>query len=205
MICFNLLVLHSMFLFVLGFFYRWGTVTSNALMSFFKCRFMIKKVTYMNIRTKISSKSVHAGLALFNAVIFYTVFIFLQSTFTMAFYCFLFKYIFFFKLTWSLWNTPPPTKQTPPPASFFTLTLHSDVYNTSLVWRRVCLSNSGRQLGRWIVHIIVKCTSGSAASNTHVAAVEKKECTCQTVFMFVSLDFIEICVSSVFQGKIKMD
>lgn len=173
-------------------------MTSNALMSFFKSRFMIKQVTYMNIRTKISSKSVHAGLALFNAVIFYIVFIFLQSTFTMAFYCF-FIYIFFQA---HLIPVEHPLKQTPPPPPpFFTLTLHSDVYNTSLVWRRVCLSDSGRRLGRWIVHIIVKCTSGFAASNTHVAAVEERNVLVKLfscLFHWVLLKFV---FPQCFRGK----
>lgn len=54
--------------------------------------------------------------------------------------------IFFFQA--HLIPVEHPLKQTPPPPPFFTLTLHSDVYNTSLVWRRVCLSDSGRRLGR---------------------------------------------------------
>lgn len=97
----------------------------------------------------------------------------------------------------------PSLKQTPPPPSppFFTLTLHSDVYNTSLVWRRVCLSDSGRRPGRWIVHMIVKCTSGSAASNTHVAAVEERNVLVKLfscLFHWVLLKFV---LPQCFRGK----
>lgn len=104
-----------------------------------------------------------------------------------------FLYIFF-SSSLDPCGTPLASKQTPPPPpSFFTLTLHIDVYNTSLVWRCVCLSDSGRRLGRWIVHIIVKCTSGSAASNTHVAAIEERNVLVKLfscLFHWVLLKFV---------------
>lgn len=49
---------------------------------------------------------------------------------------------------------------------------------------KACVSNRDATLGRWIVRVIAKCTSGSTALNTRCNHWGK-ECTCQTVFFHV--------------------
>lgn len=77
MICFNLLVLHSMFVLQMEFLIAFSFVKSSFLEHHMSFHIFLNAVLWLNKKhiwiswTDISNKSIHAGLALFSAVIFF--------------------------------------------------------------------------------------------------------------------------------------
>lgn len=113
MICFNLLVLHSMFLFWVFFisFYRWGTVTSNALMSFFLNADLWLSKSHIWISGLRLAVNQYMQVWHYSMQLSFILFLFFYNPHSQWLFIVFFIYIFF-ELTWSLWNTPPQTNTT---------------------------------------------------------------------------------------------
>lgn len=155
MICFNLLVLHSMFLFWIffSFFFLTNEEQWHQMLSclFLNADLWLSKshiwISGLRLAVKQYMQVWHYSMQLS-----FILFLFFYSPHSQ--WLFIVFFYIFFSSSLDPCGTPPSQANTTT-TIIFTLTLHSDVYNTSLIWRRVCLSDSGRQLGRWIVHIIV--------------------------------------------------
>lgn len=112
-----------------------GTMTSYEFSYFLKCSFIIKQKHIWISWTEISNRSVHAVLALFNAIILflYCVFYIPHSHSNIGFF-----------LSILFLNSLDPCGIIP--SLFYSHRVHSNVY-TSLVWRCVYLNDSDQLFG----------------------------------------------------------